>query len=188
LRLLGPEYMNIAFQTAAEADPKAIRTYNDMYVEEANNDTKRAEVLKLLNQLLAKNIPVQALGIQAHLRWDMGQFDARKVRDFVRQVSDLGLQVFITELDLREHDSDKELSARDRSIADFYYEFLSGILEEKSVKVVISWGLTDRYTWLANQAPRSDRQPVRPLIFSDNLDRKPAFDAFKNAFEHMAAR
>ena len=41
LRLLGPEYMEIAFQTAAEADPKAIRTYNDMYVEEANNDTKR---------------------------------------------------------------------------------------------------------------------------------------------------
>jgi endo-1,4-beta-xylanase len=188
LRLLGPEYMDIAFQTAAEADPKAIRTYNDMYVEEANNDAKRVEVLKLLKQLLAKNVPVQALGIQAHLRWDMGQFDARKVRDFLRQVSDLGLQVFISELDLREHDSDKELSARDRSIADFYYDFLSGILEDKSIKVVISWGLTDRYTWLTNQAPRSDRQPVRPLIFSDKLERKPAFDAFKNAFEHMAAR
>ena len=188
LRFLGPQYMDIAFQTTAEADPNAIRVYNDMYVEEGNNDAKRSRLVKLLESMLARKVPVQALGIQGHLRSDMGGFDARKFRTFLRQVADLGLQIFITELDMRDQDPDSDVAKRDQTIASYCYDFLSTALEQTAVKVVLSWGLTDRYTWLTDKAPRSDGQPVRPLPFDQNLEPKPLVSAMAKAFENARAR
>lgn len=188
LRLLGPEYMDIAFHAAAEADPNAIRVYNDTYVEQNNNDVQRSRVLKLLETMLSRNVPVQALGIQGHLRSDLGGFDAGKLRAFLRQVANLGLQILITELDMRDQDADSDAGKRDRSIANYYYDFLSTVLEQKAVRVVISWGLTDRHTWLSGKAPRSDGQPVRPLAFDQNLSPKPVFSAMAKAFEDAPAR
>ena len=188
LRLIGPEYMDLAFQTTAEADPKAIRVYNDMYVEESNNDVKRRLLLKLLEDMLSRKVPVQALGIQGHLRSDMGGFDAKKLRAFLRQVAGLGLQIFITELDMRDQSPANDVGTRDAAIARYCEDFLSTVLEEKAVTVVISWGLTDRYTWLSGKAPRSDGQPVRPLPFDQNLAPKPVFAAMAKAFDDAPNR
>jgi endo-1,4-beta-xylanase len=188
LRLLGPQYMDIAFQTTAEADPNAIRVYNDLYVEERNNDAQRSGLVRLLESMLSRKVPVQALGIQGHLRSDMGGFDAGKLRNFLRQVADLGLQIFITELDMRDQNPDSDLAKRDQTIASYCYDFLSTALEEKAVKVVISWGLTDRYTWLSDKAPRSDGRPVRPLPFDQNLEPKPLADAMAKAFDNAPVR
>ena len=188
LRLIGPEYMDLAFRTAAEADPAAIRVYNDTNMAFAQNDDKRTQVLNLLRRLQSSNVPVQALGIESHLRWDMGGFDPNKFRDFLKRVADLGLQIFITEIDVRERETDTDIKQRDKDVGDYYYSYLSTALAEKAVNLVISWGLTDRYSWLSSFAPRSDRQPVRPLPFDQNLLPKASFDAIAKAFENASSR
>lgn len=188
LRLIGPDYIDLAFRTAAEADPAAIRVYNDTNIAFAQNDAKRAQVLKLLQKMLSNNVPVQALGIESHLRWDMGGFNSDKLRDFLKRVADLGLQIFITEIDVRERDNDTDTNQRDKDIADYYYSYLSTVLQEDAVRVVISWGLTDRYSWLSGFAPRRDGLAVRPLPFDQNLLPKASFNAMARAFEAASSR
>jgi endo-1,4-beta-xylanase len=188
LQLIGPDYIDLAFRTAAEADPAAIRVYNDTNMAFAQNDAKRAQVLKLLETMLSNNVPVQALGIESHLRWDMGGFNPGKMRDFLKRVAGLGLQIFITEIDVRERDNDTDTNQRDKDIADYYYSYLSTVLQEDAVRMVISWGLTDRYSWLSGFAPRADGLPVRPLPFDQNLLPKASFNAMAKAFEAASSR
>jgi endo-1,4-beta-xylanase len=187
-RTVGPDYLEIAFKTAGEADPNAMLCYNETNVEWANQDGKRNGTLRLLSNLISKKAPVQALGIQSHLRYEMGGFEAGKLRKFLNQVSEMGLKIRVSELDARERDSDTDVGSRDRSVAQYYADYLGTILENKNVIAVETWNLTDRYTWLTKEAPRRDGQAVRPLPFDDKLQPKPAFDAIAQAFEHAPSR
>jgi|HubBroStandDraft_6_1064221.scaffolds.fasta_scaffold01203_7 endo-1,4-beta-xylanase len=187
-RNVGPDYLEVAFKTARDADPNAMLCYNETNIEWANQEGKREGTLKLLKNLQSKQAPVQALGIQSHLRYEMGGFDAGKMRKFLNQVSDLGLKIRISELDSRERESDSDVPSRDKGVAQYYAEYLNTVLENKNVIVVETWNLTDRYTWLTKEAPRHDGQAVRPLPFDDQLHPKPAVDAIAQAFEHAPSR
>ena len=187
-RNIGPDYLEIAFKTAADADPNAMLCYNETNIEWANQEGKRSGTLKLLNNLISKKAPVQALGIQSHLRYEMGGFEPGKMRKFLNQVSDLGLKIRLSEMDARERDNDTDVGSRDRGVAQYYADYLGTVLENKNVIVVETWNLTDRYTWLTKEAPRRDGQAVRPLPFDDRLQPKPAFDAIAQAFEKAPSR
>jgi endo-1,4-beta-xylanase len=187
-KTVGSNYLEIAFRTAAEADPNAMLVYNENRLELGNQDRKREGVLRLLNGLLSKKVPIHALGTQSHLRYDQGGFHPGKTRKFLNQVSDLGLKIRVSELDCRERDDISDIQGRDRAVAQSYADFLGTILENKNVIAVQTWNLTDRYTWLAQAAPRGDGQPVRPLPFDDKLAPKPAFEALAQAFEHAPSR
>ena len=119
-RNVGPDYIEIAFKTAREADPSAMLCYNETNIEWANQGGKREGTLRLLGNLQSKNAPVQALGIQSHLRYEMGGFEPGKMRKFLNQVSDLGLKIRISELDCRERDSDTDTASRDKTVAQYY--------------------------------------------------------------------
>lgn len=58
------------------------------------------------------------------------------------------------------------------------------VLEEPAVIAVLTWGLSDRYTWLLTAQPRKDRAPVRPLPLDANLNRKLAWNAITRAFDY----
>jgi endo-1,4-beta-xylanase len=188
MKFVGPDYLEIAYRTAGEADPNATLVYNENNIEFAAQDNKRNGTLKILNGLLSKKAPIHALGIQSHLRWEMGGFEPGKMRKFLNQVSDLGLKIFITELDCHERDNDVKIDDRDRTVAQYYADYLGTVLENKNATVVQTWNLTDRYTWLSQQAPRRDGQAVRPLPFDQSLSPKPTFDAMVKAFEHAPSR
>jgi endo-1,4-beta-xylanase len=52
----------------------------------------------------------------------------------------------------------------------------------------MTFGLTDRYTWLQEDYPREDGEARRPLPFDEELQSKPAYDALKGALESAPAR
>lgn len=68
LRLLGERYIDIAFETAAQADPDAMLVYNDFGIDydTPEEERKRTAVLELLSRLQSRGIPIHALGIQAY--------------------------------------------------------------------------------------------------------------------------
>jgi endo-1,4-beta-xylanase len=85
------------------------------------------------------------------------------------------------------------IAARDRLVADAYARFLDAALDETSLSVVVTWGLSDRHSWIvrhecSSQAWRSDRLPSRPLPFDAMLTRKPAWNALAAAFRAAPAR
>jgi len=188
LNLLGSGYIDLAFREAAKADPKALLVLNQDRIENdtAAGDQCRAATLALLQRLKSSGTPVHALGIESHLGLDQGTFNAQKFKTFLRDVASLGLKIMITELDVTDEKLPADISTRDSIVAGKYEEFLSVLLEEPSVIAVLTWGLSDKYTWLADQRPRADEAPVRPLPLDMNFRRKLSGDALAQAFARRA--
>ncbi|MCX7595894.1 MAG: endo-1,4-beta-xylanase [Fischerella sp.] len=190
LKFLGPDYIDLAFRTAAKADPQALLVYNDFGVEYdiPSNEAKRTAVLKLLELLKSKGTPVHAFGIQSHLLGHETRFNPKKLRNFLNNVANLDLKILITELDVKDNELPVDTAVRDRIVASVYEDYLSVVLDEPAVIAVITWGLSDRHTWLSWEAPRSDRLPVRPLPLDANFKRKLAWNAIARALDKAPKR
>ncbi|MBA2246716.1 MAG: endo-1,4-beta-xylanase [Chloroflexia bacterium] len=52
----------------------------------------------------------------------------------------------------------------------------------------MTFGLTDRYTWLQEDYPREDGGERRPLPFDADLRPKPAYDALLTGIEGATPR
>ena len=189
LRMIGPGYIETAFHAAHEADPHATLVYNENWIEpdDAAADKKRKAVLALLTGLKRNNVPVHALGIQSHLFAETNACNASYQR-FLQQVSDLGLSIMITELDIRDKNAPAGIATRDRLIAGQYYKYLSFMLLFPAVKTIITWGLSDRYTWITTHDPRPDGIAVRPLPYDAEMNQKPAWQAIQNALQEARRR
>ena len=191
LKFLGPDYIDIAFRTAAEADSKALLVYNDygLDYDTRDDEAKRTAVLKLLERLKSRGVPIHALGIQAHLdAARRHKFNPKKLRAFLHDVADMGLKILVTELDVTDKKLPKSFFWRDRIVAGIYEDYLSVVLDEPAVIAVLTWGLSDRYTWLSKYAPRPDKAPVRPLPLDAQMNRKLAWNAIARAFDQAPMR
>ncbi len=190
LEFLGSDYLDLAFRVASEIDPNALLVYNDYGLEydTRNAEAHRTAVLKLLERLKSKGTPIHALGIQSHLYANQFRFNPKKLRNFMSDVASLGLKILITELDVSDKKLPSNLVLRDRIIAGVYEDYLSTVLDERAVIAVITWGLSDRYSWLNEFEPRSDNAPVRPLPFDAQMRRKLAWNAIARAFDNAPKR
>jgi len=188
LQLLGPDYPAIAFQAARQADPKALLVWNQNHLEYESDAASRTAVLKLLESMLRKNVPVQALGIQSHLAANKFQFNARNMSNFLSEVSGMGLKILITELDVTDKYVQGPQKVVDQAVADEFSRYLAPVLDNTSVIAVLTWGLSDKYSWLQSFAPRDDKQPVRGLPLDADMKPTPAFYAIANAFDHAPKR
>jgi endo-1,4-beta-xylanase len=190
LRLLGPEYIAIAFEAAREADPAALLTYNDYDLEQDSpaHERKRQAVLQLLTSLRDRKVPLQALGIQSHLEAHAGPYEWAGLHRFLEQVERLDLQVFVTELDVDDRALPADIRERDRRVGELYRDYLTNVLQHRAVKAVLTWGLTDRDTWLNSFKPRKDGLPQRPLPFDADLKPTPAFFAMRDAIAATSAQ
>lgn len=182
LERLGPGYIDLAFHKAAETDPKAIRVYNDFGVEYEGRwyEDRRRSILDLLTGMVARGVPIDALGIQSHLSADLAP-DFRRFGSFLSDVADLGLDLMITELDVRDHKLPADVIERDCRVAATYRAYLDVVLDQPRLRSITVWGLSDRYSWLVEFEPRDDGNPVRPLLFDHEMKRKPAWNAIANA-------
>jgi endo-1,4-beta-xylanase len=187
---MGLGYIDLAYHTAREADPTARLVVNEYSVERDSpeHEARRAALLNLLEQMRRSGTPVDAVGIQAHLVCAGGgpPFSASRLRRFLAEIAGLGLTIQITELDVIDKDAPADQTLRDQLVADTYTRFLDAALDEPAVKMVVTWGLSDRYSWLAKS--RRDQLPSRPLPFDVDLRPKSAFEAMARAFTHAPQR
>jgi endo-1,4-beta-xylanase len=183
---IGPTYVAEAFHAARAADRHATLVLNEFGFEtDAEFDTaaeRRSQALKVIDALQAENVPLDAFGIQGHLSAAgfREAFDARAYRRFLAELADRGLDILITEVDVLDDDLPADNAIRDRAIAEAYKRYLDVTLTEPAVKSVMTFGLSDRYTWLQEDYPREDGAPRRPLPFDDQLRPKPAYRALSD--------
>src|SRR3954462_1958359 len=188
---IGPTYVEEAFNLAHQQDPKALLVINDFGFETGSDAAaRRTSMLKAIDYLKSRNVPVHALGIQAHLDATSfaRNFDTTAYRTFLSNVAARGLKVFITEMDVKDDGLKADTPSREAGVADVYSRYLAVALAEPAVKVVINFGLSDRYTWLQEDYPRRDGAARRPLPFDDQLQPKPAYNAILQSFANAPAR
>jgi endo-1,4-beta-xylanase len=115
-------------------------------------------------------------------------FDARAYKRFLNDVADRGLAVLITELDVLDDGLPAANGPRDRGVADAYKRYLDAALQVPAIGAAMTFGLSDRYTWLQEDFPREDGAPRRPLPFDDQLQPKLAYDALSTELGQAARR
>jgi endo-1,4-beta-xylanase len=176
-RLLGREHIDIAFRTAARADPKAELVYNDYDLEtnDPREERRRTEVLALVRHLQDRKIPIHAIGLQAHLYAEK-TIDADGVARFVRALKALGVKVVVTELDVIDWKLPAPQAERDKLAALHVERFLAAVTAEAPLETLIAWGVTDRYSWIHETFKRRDAAKARPLPLDEEYRAKPMMD------------
>ena len=139
--------------------------------------------------LLARGVPIHGIGLEAHLRSDQANvLGDVSYEAFLEELAKRGMKIFITELDIQDTNLPADVDARDKAIADLYRKFLTASLRQPAVKGVITWGLSDSFTWISGYRPRKDGLPVRPLPFDASCLPKPAYYAIAEALETAPRR
>jgi endo-1,4-beta-xylanase len=191
LQSCGAGYLDLAFRTAAAADPAALLVWNENYLEVSNGygNGKRLAMLSLLDGMLARGVPVHGVGIEAHLRAEQAAVlgDASYER-FLAELARRGMKIFITELDVQDVSLSAAPGDRDQAVAEIYRKFLTASLRQPAVRGVLTWGLSDSFSWIAGYRPRKDGLPVRPLPFDTNLQPKAAYYAIAESLQSAPRR
>lgn len=184
LRLIGESYLELAFRTAREADPAALLTYNEFDIEgETEHDAaKRAAVLMMLRRLKQRNVPIDAVGIQSHIRARPLYGYGTSLQRFIRSCREMDLEVFVTEMDVDDRELPAEVAERDAGVSQTYQSYLNLVLAEPNVRAVLTWGVNDPQSWLSGKKPRKDGTPQRPLLFDGQLRPKADFAAVVQSF------
>ncbi|MBI3515462.1 MAG: endo-1,4-beta-xylanase [Proteobacteria bacterium] len=189
---LGAAFIDLAFHAAAAADPAAQLYYNEygLDFDTPEEEARRRATLSLLEGLRARGVPCHGLGIQGHLTAVGKKFNATRFSAFLDAVAALGLKIMITELDVTDHALPADPAARDAAVAAIAGDYLTVACAHPAVIGVMTWGLSDRQTWL-NSSPdyrRRDGLAQRPLPLDAALQRKPLWAAIARAFDQAPDR
>ncbi len=188
LELVGPDYVEFAFKIAAEADPQAKLVYNEFGIELDTPEQieKRGQVLLLVRRLKARGIPIHAVGVQSHLPADGPQPGPGLVK-FIQEIAKLGLDVYITEMDVNTRNVPGGPDEQDAAVSQVYTNYLGQVLAQPNVPLLLNWGITSAHTWLnetsAAQNQRKDGSAQRPLPFDDKLKPTSVFLALRAALD-----
>jgi endo-1,4-beta-xylanase len=188
-RLLGPRHVDLAFQTAARAAPSLKLVLNDYDLENPDERTRerRRQVLRLVRHLQDRKIPVHEVGFQAHLYAEK-PLDPRGITALCRELGRLGVGVRVTELDVIDWKLPAETADRDRRIAALTGEFLGAVIEGQRPSSIVTWGLSDRSSWIHDTFRRQDGARARPLPLDADYRAKPMMAAIQAARRQQAPR
>lgn len=194
LRIIGPEYIAMAFRFAHQADPAAELHYNDFSVEAP---AKRAGIVRLVRSLKEQGVPITAVGMQEHQKLDWPTTGA--IDSAITDLASTGVKLMVTELDVDVLPSNRgqrtevieqqlmRTGAPDpyraglpdsvqRALARRYAAIVRVYLKHRDVIARMTfWGVDDADTWLNNFPVRG--RVNYPLLFDRRGAPKPAFDS-----------
>jgi len=192
-KILGYNVLDICYHAAKEAAPHAELVYND-FPSWGPDGTHRAAIVKLLEYAKKKNLPIDALGVQAHIGFGATgggpgtERDEVAWRKFLDDVTAMGYGLLISEFDINDKTSPTDIAQRDQAVADLGKTWLDIMLSYPAMRYVMAWGLVDKYSWLQEFIPRADGMPQRCALYDDNYMPKPLREAFAAAFAAAPVR
>lgn len=132
---------------------------------------KQADCLvELVSNLKKNNVPIHGVGIQSHIltKTDTAITD---LQSYIKRFTDMGLEVEITELDMRLRIfdvADDPYYAQGR----YYARLIEGCMSNALCKGVTFWGFSDAKCWIDSYPfPK----PNEAYLFDNELNPKPAF-------------
>jgi len=171
LQKLGEGYIADAFRAARAADPDV-----KLYINDYNTDGTGAKsdgMYRLVQSLQAAGVPIDGVGFQSHLAVQYGF--PTNMRQNLQRFADLGLDVAITELDVRMQLPTS--SAKLTTQANYFRDVTLACLAVARCVGVTMWGYTDKYSWVPDTFPGEGAA----LVADANFQRKPAYTAMHDA-------
>ena len=197
---MGDNYIEDVFKLAKIADPDADLIYNDYNLYKP---AKRAGVLKMVKKLQENGTQINAIGVQAH--WRLNSPSLKEIEQIILDISDLGVEVMFTELDVTVLPNPWELvgaevtqnfskfegdpkmdpypkalpKSVEKQLAKRYEDiFKLFIKHQDKISRVTFWGVMDKHSWL-NDWPIKGRTNY-PILFDRNYQPKKAYNKLIN--------
>lgn len=179
LQKIGPEYIELAFRYAHEADPDAILFYND-YGHEYSH-ARRYTVYHLTDSLARKGVPIHGIGLQMHTHTNRPTSD---IRYAIMAAGSTKLKIHVSELDISVNPDKKadakfteELALKQKESYRAAAKAMADLPAEQRFGITM-WGVHDPSSW-------ASRNPDWVLPFDDKFQRKPAYDGLLQGFYQL---
>jgi GH35 family endo-1,4-beta-xylanase len=169
-RVIGPDYVEQAFRMARAADPSVKLFYND-FDAEVPDLKQTVAVRRMAEDFRRRGVPLDGVGMQAHVA-NKASAQRSELDETMRRLVALGLDVAITEMDVRTDSGDSPEQKR-QTQARIYADYARACRMQPRCTSFTTWGISDRYSWWENPE-------WAPLPFDDNLNPKPAFTALED--------
>jgi len=98
--------------------------------------------------------------------------------DFIKEVRSLGLKLYITELDLDIRKLTGGTEDKIKLAQHYVRTYLDAVQKDGPVEMLLTWGLSDRYTWLRKNNPHL----AGALPLDADLNRGPLWETLKSAW------
>ncbi|NUS13564.1 MAG: 1,4-beta-xylanase [Streptomyces sp.] len=154
--VLGNGFIEEAFRTARAADPSAKLCYNDYNIENWS-DAKTQGVYNMVRDFKARGVPIDCVGLQSHFG---AGGPPSSFQTTLSNFAALGVDVQITELDIAQ------------ASATAYGNTVRACMNVPRCTGITVWGIRDSDSW---------RTGENPLLFDNNGNKKPAYDAALSA-------
>ncbi|PPQ82362.1 hypothetical protein CVT25_008323 [Psilocybe cyanescens] len=148
--VFGESFVQLAFQYARTADPKAKLYINDYNLD--SNNAKTQGMVALVKRVNANGKFIDGIGTQMHL----SAGGAGGAQAALTALASTGLDVAITELDIA------------NAAANDYTTVVKACLNTPQCVTITSWGVSDTNSWRAS---------TNPLLFNGSYQPKPAYNA-----------
>jgi uncharacterized protein (TIGR03437 family) len=168
----GTGYVEQALRWARSADPDALLFYNDYNIEAPG--AKFNALYAMVKDFVARKVPIDGVGIQMHIDTS-GYPSSAGLTQNIQMLTALGLQVHITEADVRIPVNSSGIAAASDLAAQAatYQRILTVCLQNPGCTAFQTWGFTDKHSWIPSSYPGFGAA----LPFDLSYQTKPAFSS-----------
>lgn len=170
------DFLDHCFNVAKTVDPAADMFYNDYSIETKYNK-KNEFMLSLVKGMTERNVKIDGVGFQSHFvsGTDMNTYFINEIGVSIDKLKDLGLQVAITELDLRicggtTTEALTKQGEEFKAITELF-------LKKDNCKSLLVWGISDNGSWIPDVFDGCDDA----LLYDKNMRIKPAYNGIAEA-------
>jgi endo-1,4-beta-xylanase len=183
LTQLGNNYVDLAFQWAHAADPKAKLFYNDYDDDGVGGKSDR--IYNFVRGMLSRGVPINGVGFEMHFSSDHAPTQS-DISANIARFGALGLEVHISEMDVRlPVDSSGIASDADLvSQAAIYENAISACIANTNCTAFLTWGVTDLYSWIPSSHPGYGAG----LLLDRHYNPKPAYQSVSAALRKRLTR
>ncbi len=183
---ISEDYIELAFRKARDVAPNAVLILNEVgvdYVGQKVFGTAEEDFYNLVKGLVDTGVPIDAVGFEFHLTipeysWETEPTVDKIVANF-DLYGDLGLDVLITELDVKieEPITQEKLETQ----AEVYAIVMEAVLKSDSSRSISVWGQSDKYSWITYNKYHWPNLPDGFLgysaacMYDENHEPKPAY-------------
>ena len=180
----GLYYVAEVFGWAHEADPEALLFYNDYNLEFTGPKSNAAYAF--VQKLLADDVPIHGVGFQGHLDTQYGFPD---LQNNLERFADLGLEVALTEVDVRTFVTQKPNgtytntpvdAAEGAEQVDYWVRTLEACLAVEACNSFTVWGVSDANSWI----PGWFTGQGAGLLFDLHSNPKPQYEALREVLRN----